>query len=352
MAAVYLPGSTAVDVGGDWFDTLTLADGRMGFVVGDVVGKGVEAAATMAQLRNGMRALTLDHRTPGETVTKLNLLLSSYTDVPFATLGYVTLDPRTLDATVTSAGHPPPLVVEPDGEIRYLEGGGGLPLGADPDASYTEWHTTLEPGAIVVLYTDGLVERPDRSIDEGLDLLAAAAAAAPQEPDAFVNAVVEELLGEGARGDDVALLVIRLDAVPLQPLVLTLPAEPESLQKLRTELAQWLEHAAVPDVDARDVVLASWEAGANAIEHADAPPGATFRLDAVLTGDRVRVEVADHGRWKEPQARENRGLGLRLIEGLMASVDVQRRENGTRIVMERPLSREPAWNHGSNSESR
>ena len=70
-----------------------------------------------------------------------------------------------------------------------------------------------------------------------------------------------------------ALLVIRLDAVPLEPLVLTLPAEPESLQKLRTELAQWLEHAAVPDVDARDVVLASWEAGANAIEHADAPAG-------------------------------------------------------------------------------
>jgi serine/threonine-protein kinase RsbW len=144
--------------------------------------------------------------------------------------------------------------------------------------------------------------------------------------------------------------VIRLDAVPLQPLMLTLPAQPESLQKLRTELAQWLEHAAVPDVDARDVVLASWEAGANAIEHADAPPGATFRLDAVLTGDRVRVEVADHGRWKEPQARDNRGLGLRLIEGLMASVDVQRRETGTRIVMERPLSREPAWNHGPNGE--
>ncbi len=350
VAAVYLPGSTAVDVGGDWFDTLTLADGRMGFVVGDVVGKGVEAAATMAQLRNGMRALCLDERTPGETVTKLNLLLASYTDVPFATLGYVTLDPRSLDATVTSAGHPPPLVVEPDGEIRYLEGGGGLPLGADPEASYTEWHTTFQPGSIVVLYTDGLVERPGRSIDEGLDLLAAAAAAAPQDPNAFVNAVVEELLGKGARGDDVALLVIRLDAVPLQPLMLRLPAQPESLQKLRSELAQWLEHAAVPDIDARDVVLASWEAGANAIEHADAPPGATFRLDAVLTGDRVRVEVADHGRWKEPQARDNRGLGLRLIEGLMASVDVQRRETGTRIVMERPLSRESAWNHGPNFE--
>ena len=116
VAARYLPGSTAVDVGGDWFDTLTLADGSLGFVVGDVVGKGVEAAATMAQLRNGMRALTLDRRTPGETVTKLNLLLASYTDVPFATLAYVTLDPRTLATTITLAGHPPPLVVDPEGD--------------------------------------------------------------------------------------------------------------------------------------------------------------------------------------------------------------------------------------------
>jgi GAF domain-containing protein/anti-sigma regulatory factor (Ser/Thr protein kinase) len=347
VSAVYLPGSTAVDVGGDWFDTLTLADGRMGFVVGDVVGKGVEAAATMAQLRNGMRALCLDRRTPGEAVTKLNLLLASYTDVPFATLAFVTLDPRNLDATITSAGHPPPLIVHADGRVDFLEGGGGLPLGADPDASYSEGHTTLDPGAIVVLYTDGLVERPDRSIDAGLDLLASAAARAPKEPDEFVQAVVEELLGSGARGDDVALLVIRLDEVPLEPLALTLPSEPESLQILRAELAEWLEHAAVPEVDARDVVLASWEAGANAIEHANAPAGATFRLDAALTGDRVRVEVADRGRWKEPQPRDDRGLGLRMIEGLMASVDVDRRESGTRIVMERPLTRESAWNDGS-----
>ena len=169
--------------------------------MGDVVCKGVEAAATMAQLRNGMRALTLDRRTPGETVTKLNLLLASYTDVPFATLAYVTLDPRTLAATITLAGHPPPLVVEPDGAVRFLEGPGGLPLGADPAASYTEWRTTLEPGATVVLYTDGLVERPDRSIDEGLDLLARSAGRAPHEPDELIDTVVDELLGPGARGD-------------------------------------------------------------------------------------------------------------------------------------------------------
>ncbi|HEU0304230.1 MAG TPA: SpoIIE family protein phosphatase [Gaiellaceae bacterium] len=342
VAALYLPGSSAVNVGGDWFDTLMLRDGTLGFVVGDVVGKGVEAAATMAQLRNGMRALALDQRTPGETVTKLNLLLASYTDVPFATLGYVTLDPATLEATVTSAGHPPPLVVSPDGRVRFLEGAGGLPLGAEPSATYAEWRTRLEPAAMVVLYTDGLVERPDRSIDDGLELLAQAAAQAPREPDAFVDAVVEEMLGTGARGDDVAILVILLDAIPLPPLALTLPAQTESLRTLRTELERWLEDASVPQLDARDVVLASWEAGANAIEHAAAPPGSTFSVEAALTGDRVRVEVTDRGRWKEPRARENRGLGLRLIEALMASVDVERQDGGTRVVMERPVTRTPA----------
>jgi GAF domain-containing protein/anti-sigma regulatory factor (Ser/Thr protein kinase) len=347
VAALYLAGSSAVNVGGDWFDTLTLGDGTLGFVVGDVVGKGVEAAATMAQLRNGMRALALDQRSPGETVTKLNLLLASYTDVPFATLAYVTLDPSTLDATVTSAGHPPPLVVSPGGRVRFLEGAGGLPLGADPASSYVEWRTRLEPAATVVLYTDGLVERPERSIDEGLDLLAQAAGRAPREPDAFVDAVVAEMLGPGARGDDVALLVILLDAIPLPPLALTLPARTDSLRTLRRELERWLEDASVPELDARDVVLASWEAGANAIEHAAAPPGSTFRLDAALTGDRVRVEVADNGRWKEPRFRENRGLGLRLIEALMASVDVERMDGGTRVVMERPVTREPARGHGT-----
>jgi GAF domain-containing protein/anti-sigma regulatory factor (Ser/Thr protein kinase) len=349
VAALYLPGSSAVNVGGDWFDTLTLADGSLGFVVGDVVGKGVEAAATMAQLRNGMRALTLDRRTPGETVTKLNLLLASYTDVPFATLAYVTLDPRTLTTTITLAGHPPPLVVDPDGAVRFLEGPGGLPLGADPAASYTEWRTALEPGATVVLYTDGLVERPDRSIDEGLDLLARAAGRAPGKPDELIDSVVDELLGPGARGDDVALLVIRLDAVRLAPLTLTLPVDTESLKTMRTELERWLAEASVPDHDARDVVLASWEAGANAIEHAHAPDGSSFYLDAVLAGDRIRVEVADEGRWKEPSPRENRGLGLRLIEALMSSVDVDRSDSGTRVVMERPLSREPARSKGNDS---
>jgi GAF domain-containing protein/anti-sigma regulatory factor (Ser/Thr protein kinase) len=340
VAALYLPGSNAVDVGGDWFDTLMLSDGRLGFAVGDVVGKGVQAAATMAQLRNGMRAITLDPLTPAETVTKLNLLLEHYIDVPFATLAYLAFDPDTLAVTLASAGHPPPLVLAPDGTTRYLEGEGGLPLGVDAGVAYTEHTEQLEAGSIVVLYTDGLVERRGRSIDEGLAALARAAEQAPRDPDAFVDALVGTLLGAEARQDDVALLAIVLDPALAEPLELAIPAAPESLPVLRRELEDWLRSAAVSDLDARDILLATWEAGANAIEHSGATDGAVVEVSAMLSGDRIRIGVADHGRWKEPEIRDDRGLGLRLIEALMTTVDVYRGPDGTRVVMERPLTRE------------
>ena len=131
---VYLPGSTAVDVGDDWFDSRWPTAGWASWWATSSARGGGRGHHGPVAKRD--EALTLDQRTPGETVTKLNLLLSSY-GRPVCDAGLRHARSAELDATVTSAGHPPPLVVEPDGEIRYLEGGGGLPLGADPDASYT-----------------------------------------------------------------------------------------------------------------------------------------------------------------------------------------------------------------------
>ena len=147
------------------------ANGTLGFVVGDVVGKGVQAASTMAQLRNGMRALTLDTSDPAVIVTKLNRLLEGYTDAPFATLLFITVDPGTHEAQIVSAGHLPALVLDPDRGPRLLEAGRGLPLGVDPDGVYTSATATLAPGTVLDPYTDGLVERRDRPLDTGLELL-------------------------------------------------------------------------------------------------------------------------------------------------------------------------------------
>lgn len=347
VAARYLPGTAAVDVGGDWFDTIPLSNGCLGFVVGDVVGKGVPAAATMGQLRNGLRALALDSSDAGTTVTKLNRLMDGYSDAPFATLAYLTLDPQDLRATLVSAGHLPPLVVDPRGEVKLLDEARGLPLGVDSAATYSEARTTLEPGSIVVLYTDGLVERRDRPLDAGLALLVEAAADAPRDPEAFADLLLERLIGEGSRGDDVAVLVIALDHERLESLELELPADRSSLDVIRDGLREWLELAAIPAGDAHDIVLATWEACANAIEHPQQSRDGLVRLAASLSGDKVRVEVSDSGRWREVESRPDRGLGLRLIQSLMTSTEIEQAEEGTRVVMERLLSRERASNHAA-----
>lgn len=350
VAARYLPGTAAMDVGGDWFDTIPLHDGRLAFVVGDVVGKGVTAASTMAQLRNGLRALALDSSSDATVVTKLNRLLEGSTDAPFATLAYVTLDPQLRSASVVSAGHLPPLVVSAAGEVSFLEQGRGLPLGVDADSVYEPWHGMLEPGALVVLYTDGLVERRDQSLDAGLDRLARAAARAPHEAELFVDAVIADLIGEDERGDDVALLAVRLDPTPLEALELRLPSDKSSLPVLREALQAWLTRAAIPEVDARDIVLAAWEAGANAIEHPGEPSEPLVGVHVSLSGDRVRIEVVDSGRWKQAEPRLDRGLGLRLMQSLMSVIDIEQSGDGTRVVMERTLSRERVGDRAGSAE--
>jgi GAF domain-containing protein/anti-sigma regulatory factor (Ser/Thr protein kinase) len=342
VAARYLPGTAAMDVGGDWFDTIPLADGRLGFVVGDVVGKGVHAASTMAQLRNGMRALTLDASDPARIVTKLNRLLGSYTDAPFATMGFVTVDPHTHRVAVVSAGHLPPLVLAPDGTTTFLTIGRALPLGVDPDTAYVAEDAMVDPGSTIVLYTDGLVERRDRSLDDGLRLLAEAVEGSLATPEELVDLILDRLIGDAERGDDVALLAIGLDREPLGAFSAILPAERASLVELRASFGRWLERAGVPEGERRDLVLAVWEASANAIEHARDPAEPTFSVEATLSGDTVHVEVADTGGWREPRERPDRGLGLDVIQSLMTSLEVAPGASGTRVVMERALERRRA----------
>lgn len=346
VAARYVPGTSALDVGGDWFDTLSLADGRLGFVVGDVVGKGLRAASTMAQLRNGLRALTLDETDVARTVTNLNRLLESLTDAPFATLVFLAVEPATGEATLVSAGHLPPLVVAPGREPVYLEEGRNLPLGVDPELAYEAWTTTLAPGSLVLLYTDGLVERPEESIDEGLRRLAAVAGTAERDPEPVADVILAELLGERRLHDDVALLVLELAGARARQLDLTLPARPESLVRVRDDLAEWLEEAHVPETDARDVLLAAWEAAANGIEHARADDGGTVRVTARIVGDRICVDVSDVGTWKEARARDDRGLGLRIMRALMTEVEVERSADGTHVRMERSVSVQVAASDG------
>ena len=271
MAARYLPGSLQSDVGGDWFDAISLPDGKLGLVVGDVVGKGVQAAASMSQLRNAIRAFSVERLKPPSTLARLNRLANDVLDTAFATVVYLALDPASGVCRFASAGHPPPIVAYPDGRIELLEGGRGLPLGTGIEAKYRQETVELPAGTVILLYTDGLVERRGQSIDDGFDAVVRALRESPTDPDRLLEHVLDQVVGSGEREDDIALLAARL--LPVAPLTLDLNVRAHigSMDLVRAAMRAWLDGAPLDRSAAEDVVLATWEACANGIEHAVNP---------------------------------------------------------------------------------
>jgi serine phosphatase RsbU (regulator of sigma subunit)/anti-sigma regulatory factor (Ser/Thr protein kinase) len=341
LAARYLPGSAQLDVGGDWFDALELPDGKLGLVVGDVVGKGVQAAASMAQLRNAIRAFSIERLRPSSVLNRLNHLAENALDTSFATVAYIVLDPETRVCRLSCAGHPPPVVAYPDGRVELVEKARGLPLGTGAGVKYRQTTIELPVGSLLLLYTDGLVERRGHSIDEGLAALEAAVASGPRNPDQLLEHVLEHVVGTGERGDDIALLAARVLPVAPQVLSLDVPSRVDSMDLIRDAMRAWLSGAPMRG-QAEDVVLATWEACANAIEHAADPRADHISVHAELDDSLVRVVVEDTGRWVEPGPREDRGLGLRLIHALMSRVEISEgRDAGTRIAFEKRLVDEP-----------
>ncbi|MFH7595527.1 SpoIIE family protein phosphatase [Streptomyces racemochromogenes] len=204
----YLPGSAGMDVGGDWYDVIETASGRLALVIGDVQGHGVAAAATMGQLRSAVRAFAIGGNTPAQVVQGTNRLLIDLDPGQFASCCYVLLDPASGRATAARAGHPQPLLRRADGRAEVLDLAGGVVLGVDPGATYPETELVLEPGAVLALYTDGLVEVPGADIDEGVERLRSALAQASPAPlTEAADRLVAETGGQADRPDDIALLL-------------------------------------------------------------------------------------------------------------------------------------------------
>jgi anti-sigma regulatory factor (Ser/Thr protein kinase) len=262
-------------------------------------------------------------------------------ETAFATVSYVVVDPEAGVCRYTSAGHPPPLVARPDGTVEFLEGARGLPLGTVSDTRYTQAVVELPAGSVLLLYTDGLVERRSRPLDEGLELLRTAVLDGPRDPERLVDHVLEEMIGIAVRGDDIAILAVRVSPVAPRVLNLRLPSDTSSLNLVREGLRIWLEGAPLSRAEAEDIVLASWEACANAIEHARDPANAHVSLRAEIDGSRIRVVIEDTGQWAPPAARFDRGLGLRLMHSLMSSVEIAPAETGTRVTLEKEISGSP-----------
>ena len=336
IASRYLPAGESL--GGDWYDAFPLAPGKIVLAVGDVVGHGLGAAATMAQLRTALRAYAIDGHAPSDVVSRVNRLMWQLGPAAMTTLAYLVIDPVAESVELVTAGHPPPLIVHPDGTAEYLPLSGGIALGASDIARFPSQVHPLPIGTTVVLYTDGLVESRGVSIDHGLERLRVVAEGAA-DPEALCEAATEQLVPESPE-DDIAMIAARLRSVD-DRLAATWAAEKEVLSDVRLMLRRWLRAHGATEDECYDIVVACQEACANAVEHAYGPGPRSFDLEAISTGDRVTVTIRDHGRWRPPRGT-NRGRGLSLMRALMEHVDVTHTDEGTVVVLERTLERKAA----------
>jgi len=335
LAARYVPATADVEVGGDWYDVISLPDGRLGLTIGDVAGHGLLAATSMGQLRMAVRAYVLQDPAPPAVLAGLERLVTQLPMPEMATMLYLLFDPDTGSLRYANAGHLPAVLVA-DGQSTFLTDALVPPLGVTTGTRFVEAGLTLQPGATLVLYTDGLVERRRVSLQDGLDRLSREALA-DVGVDALCDLLLQALSGPEPAADDIALLVIRRIPLTGTPLALTLPAEARHLQEMRRGVHRWLRDSGIADADRNDVLIACGEACANAVRHAYPVRPGVMELEARLSQETVSITVRDHGRWRIPVHRGG-GWGLQLMRGLMDSVELVSTDDGTEVTMLRRVA--------------
>jgi serine phosphatase RsbU (regulator of sigma subunit)/anti-sigma regulatory factor (Ser/Thr protein kinase) len=336
LTATYRPAAVDARVGGDWYDVFELGRGRVGLVIGDVVGRGVEAGALMAQVRTTLRAYALEGHAPAAAVDLLNGLFAAMRPTKLTTLAYLVLDPEASELTLVSAGHLPPVVVDPEGVARLLEVEGDPPVGAFRAAVFHEHVVPIEPGSRLVLVTDGAAEVRGEPLDDGLERVRVLAES-EADPRTLCAALASGAASGGPSDDDVAVLVAHVQPLP-ERLSTRWPAEADALGGLRHLLRRWLAGHGAGSDEIYDITVAVQEAAANAVEHAYAPGVAAFSVEAEHREGEVAITITDRGRWREPRG-QNRGRGFPLMRGLMGSVEVLPTEDGTSVVMRRTLEK-------------
>jgi PAS domain S-box-containing protein len=350
FAVRYLPAA-GLAAGGDFYEAIQLPDGTVGVAVGDVVGRGANAAASMGQLRSALKAFAFAGAGPGEVLARLSSFADTVEGALAATAAYAVLDPAAGEIRYACAGHPWPVLAGADGEARFLTGGRSLPLACVPDPVYPEAVEPLAPGDTLLLFTDGLTERRGVDVDDSLERLRAGLSGFGPLPLAALLDAVIDAQGAGAPLDDVALLAVRMAGPAAATHHLRIVAAPERVAAARSQLRGWLADGGVDAAVASDVLLAAGEALANAAEHAyrGRLPG---DLELMLrTAPEVEVELRDFGSWKDAGGDPDRGRGFTLMRALMHDVEVERTPGGTTVRMRRRLTEAPPAGFGPDVEA-
>src|SRR4051794_33716345 len=346
--ARYFAAGDGSQVGGDWYDAVIQPDGGLLLIVGDVAGRGIAAASTMGQLRSALRAYALDGHGPAALLERLNAFQVGLRNRGMTTVSLVRVDPTTAELRFARAGHPPALIVDAEGRATWLSDARGIPLGAVDDFPFTEGSAKLEPGSTLVLYSDGLVELRGEPLDVGLQRLALATAAAPDDLDGLCDGILAGTLANPSAVDDVTLLVLRMAGPrrrPAEPFprrrtdvlarqlregswphervrsaAVELPGGLRASAAARGLVAETLGHVASrPELD--DLLIVITELVNNAVVHGGASD-ATSRVlvHVAAANERLRAEVSSRGTSFEIRApspkEEPGGFGLFLVDQL------------------------------------
>lgn len=339
IASHYVPASSSVVIGGDWFDVFALPSGSLMLTIGDVAGHGVRAASVMGELRNALRGVALREEGPDEIATHLDQFLDHFEPGQMVTLLVGVVDRNLSSFRFVSAGHPPPLVVDGRGASFASTGSPSPPIGLPRPVSYRETVVPLERGTSLLLYTDGLVERRHEPLATSLERLRTIADQwlRGRRPAEAIPGLMAELFDGYKPDDDVALLVLRREEAPERSFEMMVAARARMLRHIRRSVHRWLADNGVTAPASDDIVSAVDEACINVVEHAYGPSGGRILVAARREGHTVEVRITDDGRWR-PYRTRNRGRGVAIMEELMDEVDVDRSPKGTVVTMRRGIA--------------
>lgn len=344
VAAVYQPSSEAMHVGGDWYLVApSEREGQIAISVGDVVGHGLPAAVAMSRLRTAAAAIALTHADPGALLATLDRYAATVPGARFATVSYAVIETKAdslARVSYSCAGHPWPLLLQPNQPPDFLKDGRRPPVGAwdKPLAQNTAVHL-IRPGCVIVLYTDGLIERHGESLDEGFARLQRAAASSADLP---VGQICDELLEQmappGGYTDDVVVLALRPCHSAARSFATVIAASVGHITDTRQLLREWLSDIGVDPRRLTEILLATGEAITNAIEHGCAGDSSrTVSVEAFVRGDTITATVSDPGQWSmdssASQRGQYRGRGLTMINGMADHVNTHRSPAGTRVTL-------------------
>jgi anti-anti-sigma factor len=350
IAAHYLVAAAEQAAGGDWFEAVPVGN-RVAAVVGDVVGHGAQASAVMGQLRAVLVEFLLDGDDLPTALARLDRFADRVPGARGATVCLALIDPADGSVSYACAGHPPPLVLSADGAARYLPAPGGGPIGlAGPTPVVGT--VTLVPGDLLMLFSDGLVERTGQGLSVTMSELADVASSAlrvgtpslmaADAADRVAELVVERMTRLGYE-DDVTVLAVRLTGEPAAPFHADVGAEPPQLSGLREELEKWLIGLGASEPDIASIEIGVLEAATNAVDHAYDGSGGRIQVEGVLDEQgRACMTVVDQGRWRRPDPDPGRrGRGLLMMRACTDNVEIETTSTGTTVLLDRRLRREP-----------